>query len=43
MTLRNVGYAILALLVLCLAPPEGLAGELRIAAWNLEHLDDSDG
>ncbi len=43
MTLRNIGYSILALLVLSLAPSEGLAGELRIAAWNLEHLDDADG
>ena len=24
-------------------PPAGLAGDLRIAAWNLEHLDDTDG
>ena len=31
------------MLVLCLAPPESLSGELRVAAWNLEHLDDTDG
>ena len=43
MTMRVAGYSFLALLVLVLAPPAGLAGELRIAAWNLEHLDDSDG
>ena len=41
--MRVAGYSFLALLVLVLAPPAGLAGELRIAAWNLEHLDDSDG
>ena len=41
--MRVAGYSLLALLVLVLAPPAGLAGELRIAAWNLEHLDDSDG
>lgn len=41
--MRVVGYSLLALLILALAPPAGLAGELRIAAWNLEHLDDSDG
>ena len=43
MTMRVAGYSLLALLVLVLAPQAGLAGELRIAAWNLEHLDDSDG
>ena len=36
-------YVILAFLILVLASPAGLAGELRIAAWNLEHLDDTDG
>ena len=41
--MRVAGYSLLALLVLVLAPQAGLAGELRIAAWNLEHLDDSDG
>ena len=41
--MRVAGYSFLALLVLVLAPPAGLAGELRIAAWNLEHLDDRDG
>ena len=43
MTLHNIGYSILALLVLCLASPASLAGELHVAAWNLEHLDDTDG
>ena len=43
MTLRYVRYSILALLFLCLTAPAGFAAELRIAAWNLEHLDDSDG
>ena len=43
MTIRVAGYFLLVLLVLVLAPPAGHAGELRIAAWNLEHLDDSDG
>ena len=43
MTLRNIGYSILALLVLGLVPSESLAGDLRVAAWNLEHLDDADG
>ena len=32
----------LALAILALAPP-GFAAELRIAAWNLEHLADADG
>ena len=41
--MRVAGYSLLALLVLALAPPAGLAGELRIAAWNLEHLDDTRG
>ena len=41
--MRVAGYSVLAFLILVLAPPLGLAGELRIAAWNLEHLDHSDG
>ena len=41
--MRMPGYAVLAFLVLILAPAAGGAGELRIAAWNLEHLDDSEG
>lgn len=40
---RIARYSIPALLVLCLASPAGFAAELRIAAWNLEHLNDSDG
>ena len=41
--MRVSGYAVLAILALVLAPAAGFAGELRIAAWNLEHLDDTDG
>lgn len=37
------GYAVLALLVLSAASPMAFADDLRIAAWNLEHLDDTDG
>ena len=33
----------LVLLALMLTPAAGSAAELRIAAWNLEHLDDSEG
>lgn len=36
-------HVLLAFLILVLTSPAGLAGELRIAAWNLEHLDDTDG
>ena len=41
--MRVAGFSFLALLVLVLGSPTGVAGELRVAAWNLEHLDDSDG
>ena len=41
--MRMSGYAMLAFLALILAPAAGAAAELRIAAWNLEHLDDADG
>ena len=41
--MRLAGYSLLVLLLLSLAPPAGLADELRVATWNLEHLDDSDG
>ena len=41
--MRLAGYSLLVLLILSLAPPAGLADELRVATWNLEHLDDSDG
>ena len=34
---------VLACLVLAFAPQVGSGEELHIAAWNLEHLDDSDG
>ena len=40
---RVTGYSLLALLILFLAPAPGLAGDLRIAGWNLEHLDDTEG
>ena len=39
--MRVLRYLILAILILVLTSPAGLAGELRIAAWNLEHLDDT--
>ena len=35
--------ALLIPLILSLAAPGGFAGELRLAAWNLEHLDDTEG
>ena len=41
--MRVAGYSLLIFLILPLAPPAGLAGDLRIAAWNLEHLDDAKG
>ena len=41
MTMRRFGCAVLAMLAL--APPAGLADELRITAWNPEYLDDTDG
>ena len=41
--MRMAAYWLLAISVVALAPPASLAGELHIAAWNLEHLDDSDG
>ncbi len=41
--MRAAGWGLLASLVLALAPQTGSGEELRIAAWNLEHLDDSDG
>ncbi|MYG80721.1 MAG: endonuclease/exonuclease/phosphatase [Gemmatimonadetes bacterium] len=40
---RALPCAWLAWAVLFLAPSAGPAAELRIAAWNLEHLDDTDG
>ena len=43
-TVRRAAFAILAFLAPVLTGQAGLAaGELRIAAWNLEHLKDSDG
>ena len=36
-------HAILAFLILSLAPAAGHAGDVRIAAWNLEHLAETDG
>ena len=41
--MRFAAYVLLAVLVQFLPPSDGLAGELRIAAWNLEHLDDGEG
>ena len=41
--MRIAGCSLLTFLVLFLAPPAGFAGDLHIAAWNLEHLDDTDG
>lgn len=41
--MRAAGWGLLAWLVLALAPQTGSGEELRIAAWNLEHLDDRDG
>ncbi|MDE0238912.1 MAG: endonuclease/exonuclease/phosphatase family protein [bacterium] len=41
--MRASGWVMLVWLVLALAPQTGSGDELRIAAWNLEHLDDSDG
>ena len=41
--MRVAGYSLLALLMPFPASPAGFAAELRIAAWNLEHLDDTDG
>ena len=41
MTMRMAAYAVLAFLILALVAAAGRAGDLRIAAWNLEHLDDA--
>lgn len=41
--MRLAAYSLLALIMSALAMPAGHAGEFRIAAWNLEHLDDADG
>ena len=41
--MRLAGYSLIALLTLFLPPSEGRAGDLRIAAWNLEHLADTEG
>ncbi len=41
--MRVAGYWSLAFLMLLLAPAAAVAGDLHIAAWNLEHLDDTDG
>ena len=41
--MRAAGWGLLASLVLALAPQTGSGEELRIAAWNLEHLDDTEG
>ena len=41
--MRVSGYAALAFLALILGPAAGVAADLRVAAWNLEHLDDNEG
>ena len=41
--MRMAACWLLALSILSLAPSESLAGDLRVAVWNLEHLDDTDG
>ncbi len=41
--MRAAGYALLAFLALSLASAAAVAGDLHIADWNLEHLDDTDG
>ena len=41
--MRVAGYALLAFLALSLASAAAVTGDLHIAAWNLEHLDDTDG
>ena len=41
--MRAVGYALPAILILAFAAATAFAGDLRIVAWNLEHLDDADG
>ena len=41
--MRVAGCVLLAWLILALTPQTGSGDELHIAAWNLEHLDDSDG
>lgn len=38
-----VVFARPGILTLILAPAAGIAADLRIAAWNLEHLDDNEG
>ncbi len=40
-TMRLAGNVLTSLLLLAVSVP-GIAGDLRIAAWNLEHLDDTD-
>lgn len=43
MTSRSVGQLLRALLLVSVASSAGIASELRVAAWNLEHLDDTEG
>ena len=40
--MRYVGYAIPFLLALTVMPIVGHAGEFRVGAWNMEHLDEND-
>ncbi len=41
--IRSVSHSVVALLLAAIAAPSGFASELRVAAWNLEHLNDTDG
>ena len=41
--MRMSVHAVPVMLLLMLVPAAVLAADLRIAAWNLEHLDDTDG
>ena len=41
--MRMAACWLLAVSIVALASSASLAGELHVAAWNLEHLDDSDG
>ena len=43
MTMRMSAYAVLVLQGPILTAAAGFAADLRIAAWNPEHLDDTDG
>ncbi len=42
MTTLGLGRTLLALLLVSVTTSAGIAGELHVAAWNLEHLDDTE-